>query len=221
MSDRAKIEFSMLKTFAILTKPKYSANGKENVFAIARTLPFIVFCIFFLITIPRTSANNLDRDLLLTQSSESKSCTQDITELSSLLLEDIPDYSNRVIKRTQDIHQDAGIDTYIITAGVPETEPLNLPQIDYGLTSPETTEQIFFTTLERQYTNRQKIERQTFHWLFVTMTDSGWHLVTMYSRFGHATKNTPSTPPQESSNGIIGQAASLWLRDCRESLTLR
>ena len=150
-----------------------------------------------------------------------KSCPHDIANLTTLLIEDIPDYSNRVLKRTQNIHQDAGIDTYIVTAGQPELEPLNLPQIDYGSTTPETTKQIFFTTLERQYNNRKKIERQTYHWLFVTMTDSGWHLVTMYSRFGHATKNTPPTPPIESSNGIIGQAASLWLRDCRESFTLQ
>ncbi|VEP14869.1 conserved hypothetical protein [Hyella patelloides LEGE 07179] len=150
-----------------------------------------------------------------------RSCPSDLSELTNLLIQDLPNYSNRVIQRTQDSHQDAGIDNYIVAAGQPELEPLNLPQINYGSTMSETTEQIFFTTLERQYSNQQKIERETYHWLFVTLTESGWHLVTMYSRFGHATKNTLPTPPTESSNGIIGQAVSLWLRDCRESLALR
>lgn len=145
-----------------------------------------------------------------------ESCPTDLASLTPLLIKDIPSYSNRVIQRTQNYHQAAGIDSYIVIAGQPKTEPLNLPQINYNKATEETPQQIFFTTLERQYSNNQKLERETYHWLFVTLTDSGWYLVTMFSRFGNATKNTPPTPPQESSNGIIGQAVKLWLRDCRE-----
>ena len=144
-----------------------------------------------------------------------KSCPTERASLTPLLIKDIPNYSNRVIQRTQNYHQAAGIDTYIVIAGQPKLEPLNLPQIKYSATTDDTPQQIFFTTLERQYSNNQKLERETYHWLFVTLTDSGWYLVTMFSRFGNATKNTPPTPPQESSNGIIGQAVNLWLRDCR------
>jgi hypothetical protein len=150
-----------------------------------------------------------------TSTETSKSCPRDLEGLTTHLIQKIPDYSNRVIQRTQESHQNAKIDTYVITAGRPEIEPLNLPQINYSATTDKTPQQIFFTTLERQYTNNKKIERETYHWLFVTLADSGWYLVTMFSRFGNATKNTPLTPPQESSNGIIGQAVSLWLRDCR------
>jgi hypothetical protein len=144
-----------------------------------------------------------------------KSCPRDLADLTTNLIQNIPDYSNRVIQRTQNRHQNANIETYVIAAGRPEIEPLNLPQINYSATNDKTPQQIFFTTLERQYFNNQKIERETYHWLFVTLADNGWYLVTMFSRFGNATKNTPPTPPQESSNGIIGQAVSLWLRDCR------
>lgn len=155
-----------------------------------------------------------------TSTETSKSCPTDLVSLTALLIREIPDYSNRVIQRTQDEHQQANIDTYVIAAGKPEIEPLNLPQIKYGEAKDDTPRQIFFTTLERQYTNNKIIERQTYHWLFVTLTDSGWYPVTMFSRFGNATKNTPPTPPQESSNGIIGQAVNLWLRDCRNDLAV-
>lgn len=154
--------------------------------------------------------------LLLPAVAESKQyCSKNVEALSSKLIADLPDYANRVIQITQDDNQEAGIYNYIIYAGKLETEPLNLPQIDYAPTASDSTEQIFFTTKERQYFNQEKIERETYHWLFVTLTQSGWHLVTMFSRFGNETKNTPPTPPQESSNGIIGQAVSIWLRDCR------
>lgn len=150
-------------------------------------------------------------------------CPLDVNTLSNRLINDIPGYGNRVIQTTQSRHQDAGIYNYIILAGSSETQPLNLPQIDYGSQDPDSSnsiEQIFFTTKERQYSKQQKIERQTYHWLFVTLAESGWHLVAMFSRIGNETQNTPPAPPHESSKGIIGQAVSLWLRDCRAG-TLR
>ena len=148
------------------------------------------------------------------------SCPKDFETLTKNLLKDLPDYANRVLKRTQDEHFEVGIDTYIITAGRSQLEPLNLPQINYQQTDADTIEQVFFTTLERQYNKGKVIERETYHWLFVTMADEDWYLMTIFSRFGDATKNTPPTPPHESSDGIIGQAVNLWLRDCRESYLL-
>jgi hypothetical protein len=168
-----------------------------------------------------TSVNSETTDRVNRSTETVKSCPGDLANLTTHLIQNIPDYSNRVIQRTQNSHQNANIDTYVIAAGRPEIEPLNLPQINYSATNDKTPQQIFFTTLERQYANNKKIERETYHWLFVTLADNGWYLVTMFSRFGNATKNTPPTPPQESSNGIIGQAVSLWLRDCRaEKLTI-
>jgi hypothetical protein len=163
----------------------------------------------------KPAANSFSIQPISTSTATKSSCPKDLATLTNLLIQDIPDYSNRVIQITQDEHQDAGIDSYIVTAGQPEIEPLNLPYIKYHETADKTPQQIFFTTLERQYTNNRRIEREAYHWLFVTLTDSGWYPVTMFSRFGSATQNTPPTPPQESSNGIIGQAVSIWLRDCR------
>lgn len=146
------------------------------------------------------------------------SCPADIKTLTSLLLRDLPDYANRVIQTTQNLNQAAGIDTYIITAGKAEYKPLNLPHIQYDPINFESPEQIFFTVLERQYSNNQKLERQAYHWLFLTPSDKGWYIVTMYSRFGSSEQENFPTPPQESSSGIIGQAVNTWLRDCRAGL---
>jgi hypothetical protein len=165
------------------------------------------FTIVFLLFTPN--------QLVSSQSLKTNNCPADIKSLTSLLLKDLPNYANRVIQTTQDLNQAAGIDTYIITAGKAEYEPLNLPQIQYNPVASESPEQIFFTVLERQYSNNQKLERQTYHWLFLTPTDDGWYMATMYSRFGKSGQENPPTPPQESSNGIIGQAVNTWLRDCR------
>ncbi|MGK7895323.1 MAG: hypothetical protein AB4372_17315 [Xenococcus sp. (in: cyanobacteria)] len=153
-----------------------------------------------------------------------KSCSQELESLTDSLLKDLPNYSNRIIQRTQNMSQDLGISTYILAAGKGEFAALDLPQIQYNSSTIESTRQVFFTTLERQYiTDNQnsespktrKIERETYHWLFLTSTDQGWHMVTMYSRFGSSGQHNLLTPAQESSKGIIGQAIQLWLKDCR------
>ncbi|MGF1540672.1 MAG: hypothetical protein ACFCU5_09515 [Pleurocapsa sp.] len=164
--------------------------------------------------------------------SQTNTCPADLQNLTPLLLKDLPDYSNRVIQRTQKLHRDRNIYRYIITAGKAELEPLNLPQIQYNSGDSQPPKQVFFTVLEREYSNNQKTEIQTYHWLFLTPTANGWQLVTMFSRFGDSseitrrsafrgllettpTQNTPPTPPKETSNGIIGRGIQLWLRDCQ------
>ncbi len=146
---------------------------------------------------------------------ESFSCPNNVKELTALLLKDLPAYSNRVIQRTQDINQAAGIENYIIIASAAEFEPLALPRLQYNTIDDRDPEQVFFTVLERQYINRQIVEIQTYHWLFLTRTDSGWRAVMMFSRFGNSLENQPPTPPRETTDGIIGRAVQLWLRDCR------
>ena len=150
------------------------------------------------------------------QTQTQDSCPEDIETLTSLMLEDLADYANRVIQRTQDAHRSEGFDSYVIFAGKSEFEPLNLPQFQYNPVSNNNFEQIFFTTSERQYVdNTRQIETQNYHWLFLTPTPDGWYMVTMFSRFSSSAQENPPTPPIESSKGIIGQAVSLWLRDCR------
>ncbi|MEL6929185.1 MAG: hypothetical protein AAFO95_11165 [Cyanobacteria bacterium J06600_6] len=141
-------------------------------------------------------------------------CPNDLQQLSSLLLKDLPAYSNRIIQRTQDINQAAGIENYILTAGEAELEPQKLPRLQYDRLDETDPEQIFFTVLERQYINGKIVDLQTYHWLFLTQTKSGWRTVILFSRFGNSRQNPP-TPPRETTNGIIGQGVQLWLRDCR------
>lgn len=76
-------------------------------------------------------------------------------------------------------------------------------------------EQIFFTVLERRYFNGKIVDIQTYHWLFLTFTNSGWYPVMLFSRFGSSTQAQPPAPPRETTDGIIGRGIQLWLRDCR------
>lgn len=155
-------------------------------------------------------------------SQESFTCPHQLPKLTALLLRDLPAYSNRIIQRTQDLNQAAGNENYIITASQAEFEPLDLPRLSYDqpqyiLGSPKSNhqpEQVFFTVLERQYIQGKIVDTQTYHWLFLTLTHSGWRTVMLFSRFGNSQAGL-ATPPQETTNGIIGRGVELWLRDCR------
>lgn len=150
-----------------------------------------------------------------TSSERKVGCPQDVRQLTSLLLRDLPNYSNRVIQRTQTENRKAGIRNFIITASQPEFEPLALPRIQYNPIDNRDPEQVFFTVLERQYNNNKVKSIQTYHWLFLTHTDLGWQSVIMFSRFGNSKAVKPPAPPRETTNGIIGRGVQLWLKDCR------
>ena len=147
-----------------------------------------------------------------------RTCPTDVQDLTTLLLRDLPSYANRVIQRSRRIARKAEISAlYVIVAGRPEFIPLSLKPGEYSSTSEaelEQPQQVFFTTLERQYAGGKMSELQNFHWLFLVNTDSGWRLALMYSRFSSSPSVKPATPPQESSNGIMGQAIRVWLKDC-------
>ncbi|WP_008313313.1 hypothetical protein [Leptolyngbya sp. PCC 6406] len=153
-----------------------------------------------------------------------QACPADLETLMTGLLRDLPSYANRVASR-----QLAGINDLapfgtILLAGRAEFEPLDIRDrsfsnsVEVASTDPVAVQQVFFTTLERQYTATQQVEFQQYHWLFLTPTEEGWYRVVMFSRLGQSPSqgaSRPPTPPQESSDGIIGQAVDLWLRDCR------
>ena len=145
------------------------------------------------------------------------SCPADVRTLTDLLLQDLPDYANRVIQRAAILPEAAEIDVYVLTAGRPEFEPLSLGPGVYEdtLTDPKPPLQVFFTTLERQYLDEGVVTVQNYHWLFLTETSSGWRMALLYTRLGSPSATSPPRPPLETSEGIIGQAVSLWLRDCR------
>lgn len=151
------------------------------------------------------------------------SCPADIETLTALLIRDLPSYANRVIQRSRRLSRTTLSRTtnnfYVILAGRPEFEPLPLTPGQYTSVTPaadgDAPRQVFLTTLERQYGGGKAVQSQLYHWLFLTQTPSGWRLALMFTRFGSSARERPPTPPQESSNGIVGQAVTNWLRDCR------
>ncbi|MEM7797371.1 MAG: hypothetical protein AAF579_23310, partial [Cyanobacteria bacterium P01_C01_bin.118] len=72
--------------------------------------------------------------------------------------------------------------------------------------------QVFFTTLERQYSGLEATSLNHFHWLFLAPSDEGWEMVFMFSAVEAA---GVQVPPRDSSQGSVGQAVRTWLRDCR------
>lgn len=148
--------------------------------------------------------------------------------LATQLLADLPSYANRVASRNLDLSTNPIQPvSSILVASAPDLTPLDLAQMSpAGAASdriPDTDlQQVFFTTLERQYWQGQPISLQHHHWLFLTPTEEGWHMALLFSSLGTYPSSGPlgslhraPTPPRESSDGIVGQAVRLWLRDCR------
>lgn len=144
-------------------------------------------------------------------------CPTDLETLTALLLEDIPGYANRVIQRADLLSDEKQIDTYVIIAGQPEFAPLSLAPgwYDDPATNPEPPQQVFFTTLERQYLDNKVFTVENYYWLFLAQTSDGWRMNLLYTRLGSPLAAVPPRPPLEVSEGIVGQAVHLWLRDCR------
>jgi hypothetical protein len=155
------------------------------------------------------------QSLSIQANSPNNSCPADIKTLTDRLLEDLPSYANRVIQRARKLDRVDYLSTYVIVAGRPEFEPLPLTSRQYTPILPDTSQQVFFTTLERRYSQNRVVRAQNYHWLFLTQAEDGWRLVTIYTQFGVPNGDRPPTPPQETSDGVIGQAVRLWLRDCR------
>jgi len=144
---------------------------------------------------------------------------QNLEALTTGLLRDLPSYANRASQRARRLSRATDVYSYMVVAGRPEFAPLPLNPSGYTTDSLKTAsvgvEQVFFTTLERQYTAGKAVPLQQFHWLFLTKTKSDWRFVMMYSQTGLHPKNQPPTPPRDSSNGDIAQAINAWLRDCQ------
>ncbi len=147
---------------------------------------------------------------------------QDVETLTNQLVKDLPNYTNRVNQKSRRLNRSVDIYSYVLVAGKPEFAPLSLGPGEYTPTTPNTEQpqQVFITTLERQYTTGKLVQLQQYHWLFLTRTTSGWRLAFMFSSTGTYPKKQPPTPPRESSNGAIAQAVNTWLRDCQAG-TLR
>ncbi|MBE9138608.1 hypothetical protein IQ254_15650 [Nodosilinea sp. LEGE 07088] len=153
-----------------------------------------------------------------------EACPTDPEVLVNQLLADLPSYANRVASRQLDLsHQPLGPVTSVLVASPPDLTPIALATLTPDASTPptaphETLQQVFFTTLERQYRPAQTVDLQQHHWLFLADAEDGWYLAMLYSSLApapDAIAPRPPTPPRESSEGIVGQAVRLWLRDCR------
>ncbi|WP_199333745.1 hypothetical protein [Oculatella sp. FACHB-28] len=142
-------------------------------------------------------------------------CPDNLESLTAILLRDLPSYANRVSQRARNRERSLDVFGYVLLAGRPEFEPLSLGPGEYTPTAPEDDpDQVFFTTLERQYVTGEVVQFQHYHWLFLTQAESGWRFVLMLSQIGSPSDEPPS-PPTDTSNGVIGRAIQTWLRDCR------
>ncbi|MGH7999961.1 MAG: hypothetical protein ACREPR_11160 [Brasilonema sp.] len=189
----------------------------------------LVYCSFWLLLSNTLNTSVQAKKLTPNSSSQAQrraiderksSCSnQNLEALTTQLLRDLPSYANRANQRARRLSRATDAYSYMVVAGRPEFQPLPLNPGEYtadsAKTASEKVEQVFFTTLERQYTAGKAIQLQQFHWLFLTKTKSDWRLVIMFSQIGSFPKNQPPTPPRDSSNGVIAQGISAWLRDCQ------
>ncbi|BAZ29551.1 hypothetical protein NIES4074_19980 [Cylindrospermum sp. NIES-4074] len=145
------------------------------------------------------------------------SCSeQSIETLTTQLLRDLPNYTNRATQRARRLSRRAEVYSYMLVAGRPEFKPLPLKPggNDADVYQSEGVEQVFFTTLQRQYINKKAVELQDFHRLFLTKTKNGWTLVMMFTQTGAYSQTQPPSPPRDSSNSAVAQGIKAWLRDC-------
>ena len=96
-------------------------------------------------------------------------CPDDLATLSALLIRDIPGYTNRIIQSSVADIPTAYRPSYVITASFPERMPLEIRDRVYttDADSGDLLEQVFFTTLERQYSGLEATSLSHFHWLFL------------------------------------------------------
>lgn len=144
------------------------------------------------------------------------SCPADVTVLVERMLEELPSYANRVIQRSRNPR---GGQAYLLLAGRPEFDPLPPPpRLERAVSSgPEAPQQVFFTTLERQVSRERATDLQSYHWLFLQPSPRGWQLVMLLSQLAAMGEGNPPLPPRDTTEGVVGQAIRLWLRDCEDS----
>jgi hypothetical protein len=149
------------------------------------------------------------------ETSSRSACPEKLADLAPKMLADLPSYTNRVIQRSIINHtQNLMPRNYVIVASHPELEPLPLINRQFKPVFPDTSQQLFFTLLERQYATHRAIELQNHYWAFFDLTDQQWRLILLFSQSSSLDKNEPFGLTQESENSAIAQAINLWLRDC-------
>ncbi len=143
-------------------------------------------------------------------------CPQTIAGLTPLLVRDLPSYANRATQRSRRSVKDLNYSSYTL-AGQPNPNPIAVTNPEYSPAFAQSPpQQLFVSTLEKQFQGQQVTERQRFHWLFLSHSGQGrWHLALMYSRLGKNAPDSAILPPLDSSQTPVGEAVNTWLRDCR------
>jgi hypothetical protein len=132
------------------------------------------------------------------------------------MLRDLPGYINRLQRRLPPRKQQPDENLYTIASSPPDLEALPIGVSEYASPGDTNLQQIFFTTLERQYTDQGIKEWQSFHWLFLSPSKAGWQLALLFSRQGdYPRNNQPLTPLRDASQSITALAIRAWLRDCQ------
>lgn len=201
-----KILCSPLPIFTTVRKKNYSL--------------WILTCSFWL-AIASVNNSAFSQNLISSPSVKQvkSSCSeQSLETLTTQLLRDLPSYANRASQRARRRSRSSEVYSYMLLAGRPEFQPLPLNPGGYAADGQKSAaagvEQVFFTTLERQYINQKAVELQEFHWLLLTKTKNGWRLVMMFTQTD-SNPTQPPSPPRDSSNGNIAQGVKTWLRDCQ------
>ncbi|NEP78243.1 MAG: hypothetical protein F6K39_08645 [Okeania sp. SIO3B3] len=135
--------------------------------------------------------------------------SDDLEILATDLILDLPGYVNREIQRDRQSNEDY-LERNIVIAGRPEFEPLPIDDMPFF---QEDINQIFLTTLERQYRDSHVVELQQFHWLFLRKSQRQWELVNMFSIEESLLGNLP-LQPEDSSNGVFARGIRVWLKGC-------
>jgi hypothetical protein len=136
------------------------------------------------------------------------------------LLKDLPHYANRLIVKSRKLGG-APPGNYVMVMGPPDFAALPLANRELDQAQP-THRQVFFTSLERQYSINQITPLQGFHWSIWAESSTGWQLVTLRSQLGSGPlvrSKSPSpdrilVPPREADYSPIAEGIRLWLRDC-------
>ena len=208
--------FALLTSLSLL-RPLYAAVGVEPEDTDLEVVP--------LITEPIPPVDNEAIERPYAPLRPQTTCPENVEKLTALLIRDLPGYANRVLQRMVAALPNNETDgrepyrpSYVLVAGQPEFEPIELDE--YALTTdPEAggaLDQVFFTTLSRQYAGLQDRQVQEYHWLFLTRASDGWRLAFMFSAIDDAPGGSSVIlPPRENSEGSVGQAVQIWLKDCR------
>ena len=213
-------------------------------------LAIALLCLFpELRFMPRSSAAlaNIPEPTLLKAQPSTLHCPPgDLSVLVTQLMLDLPSYSNRVIQRSRRLGDSSTL--YLLLAGQPEIQPVSLealaddpkrsrlPVDEAKRNAPaEEIYQIFFTTLERQYSRssapasppvEQALNQaaplfQQFHWLILarrqdkTASPSApWQIISLRSQLApYPSGDDLLAPARDSRSGSVGQGIVVWLRD--------